>query len=81
MYNTLHTKDNMDKSAHVTFELKIDSGNAAMQSPEDVAAALKHVAKKLPKRFRRAGGSEYTRAIIDENGNTIGSWTLTITEE
>jgi hypothetical protein len=67
----------------VKFELVIESGNEAMQNEEDVAASLRHISKKLVKRFRRdyIGGNYsklHSRKILDENGNSIGHYTLTI---
>lgn len=52
-----------------TFTLKIDLGNAAMSSPEDVAGALESVAAKV-RDGRDEGG------IRDLNGNTVGRWTV-----
>lgn len=51
------------------FTLKINLGNDAMQTPEDIAEALETIAARL-----RAGKEEGT--IRDENGNRVGSWSL-----
>jgi hypothetical protein len=75
----------------VKFELWIETGNEAMQTAEDVAAALKHLAKRLPKRWRKlaygkANGPDgkgpvdlvHDRVVMDENGNKIGAYKLII---
>lgn len=51
------------------FTLKIALGNDAMNSPEEVAAALRAVADRLD-----AGRTQGT--ILDANGNTVGTWDL-----
>jgi hypothetical protein len=51
------------------FTLNIELGNEAMQTGEDVARALRAVAKKLD------GGADSGR-VQDENGNTVGEWDL-----
>lgn len=53
------------------FKLKIEMGNAAMLNRRDVARALKEVAAKLNARNGTEG------RIMDENGNTVGSWEFT----
>lgn len=50
-----------------TFSIEITLGNAAMQTQEDVAAALERVAKRLK------GGDE-EGSIKDINGNTVGNF-------
>jgi hypothetical protein len=52
------------------FELKIATGNAAMQTADAVASALRDVAQRLNQGF--ALGS-----VSDDNGNTVGTWVLT----
>jgi hypothetical protein len=52
-----------------TFTLTIEMGNAAMDTREDLASALEKVAEKL--RNGRDGGS-----VVDENGNTVGTFEL-----
>jgi hypothetical protein len=55
-----------------TFKLDIDLGNAAMSSHENVAAALRKVAKKI------AADSGGTREgpILDLNGRTVGRFEI-----
>jgi hypothetical protein len=55
------------------FTLTITLGNDAMQTPEDVAAALETIAVQL-----RTGID--TKVILDANGNKIGTWTFDPTE-
>jgi hypothetical protein len=52
------------------FTLNIELGNAAMESPQDVAAALRKVADRL----ERIESVEANGRIGDLNGNTVGSW-------
>ncbi len=52
----------------MTFRLKIELGNAAMQDPGDVAQALRQVAVELAD--EGFSGSK----IMDANGNTVGEW-------
>lgn len=52
-----------------TFELGIELGNAAMQEPEHVAAALRSVAQQLEDHARTGPGR-----IRDVNGNTVGGY-------
>ncbi len=51
------------------FELFILLGNAEMESPEDVAIAL----RSLAARFDEQGWAARTY-IWDANGNTVGKW-------
>ena len=51
-----------------TFRLGIELGNDAMQTPEDVADALRDIADRIERGDLTGGG------IRDENGNTVGSW-------
>jgi hypothetical protein len=51
------------------FQLKIQLGNAEMDTPEHVAAALRRVAEKLDAGFTYG-------PIADVNGNTVGSYDL-----
>lgn len=53
----------------MTFKLKIELGNAAMQDHEDVAEALERVARVV--RQGVAG-----RRIMDLNGNAVGEWSF-----
>ena len=52
-----------------TFKLKIELGNEAMLTPEDVADALETVAAKL-----RNGNRQLP--IFDTNGNKVGDYEL-----
>jgi hypothetical protein len=58
----------------VSFRADLESGNAAMQTPEDVADALEDVARRI-----RRGCED--GAIKDLNGNTVGRWGLDIENE
>ncbi len=51
------------------FNLRIELGNAAMQTPEDIADALRSVANKL-----ESGNTE--GSIRDLNGNTVGEFKI-----
>ena len=56
----------------MTFTLKITLGNDAMQTPEDIAGALRDAARRingLPEDMRGEFGK-----IRDSNGNTCGKW-------
>lgn len=53
------------------FTMTIDIGNAAMSTLDDLATTLEHVAVEI-----RNGRQPTT--IRDENGNTVGRWTLTM---
>ena len=55
-----------------TFTLEITLGNDAMQTPQDVAAALRELANRLD----ALAGSDDEQRIRDANGNTVGRWTL-----
>lgn len=50
-----------------TFKIKIEMGNDAMQTSDDVITALKQVIKKL--KDGRDGGK-----IFDANGNNVGDF-------
>lgn len=50
------------------FKLEIELGNDAMQDREDVASALRKAAEKIEQTSAALG------RIIDENGNTVGTW-------
>jgi len=52
-----------------TFTLTINMGNDAMQTPEDVAEALRDAARDI-----ETGGKEF---IYDINGNKVGLWVFT----
>lgn len=49
------------------FRLEIVKGNEAMQTPEDVAAALERVAERLK-------DGCICGVIADRNGNIVGKW-------
>lgn len=54
------------------FELSIELGDDAMQTPDQVAVALRQVAERLTGRGDFEGDESGT--IIDFNGNTVGTW-------
>jgi len=60
------------------FELKIELGNDAMQTPRDVAFVLKKLASKLDDMggFALVDGGK----IMDANGNSVGKWDVEIDE-
>jgi len=58
------------KYANARFILGIDTGNEAMQTPLDVAIALKAVARRLARGYTDG-------TIQDSNGNTVGSFRFT----
>lgn len=54
------------------FTLRIEMGNAAMKTPEDVAESLRAVANRLDYGMDRQSGK-----ILDYNGNKVGEWEFT----
>jgi hypothetical protein len=56
------------------FELTIETGNAAMETPEHVAAALREISRELD-----SGGT--FGHIRDANGNRVGEWEYTLTDD
>jgi len=59
------------------FELKIELGNDAMQTPRDVAFVLKKLASKLDNMgddFALVDGGK----IMDANGNSVGKWDVEV---
>lgn len=58
----------MPETMFEAFSLKIELGNAAMQSGPDVARALREVADRIEH------GLEARGSIRDENGNTVGTY-------
>lgn len=50
------------------FTLNIKMGNEAMQTGEDIAAALHAVAYHVEQH------DDSTGSIFDENGNNVGKW-------
>jgi hypothetical protein len=57
-----------------TFTLTIDLGNDAMQTPQDVAEALRGIAEDLDE---RVGVFPERRGVRDGNGNTVGRYFVT----
>lgn len=53
------------------FTLTLKLGNAAMQTPADIAEALRTVANRLD-----AAGIYANEIIMDENGARVGSWDI-----
>ena len=68
----------------MAFDLKIKLGNAAMQTPEDVAGALREVAEWLDGVGSYEADDEQilwhldAGRIRDVNGNTVGDWEMTV---
>jgi len=65
----------------MTFHLTIDLGNDAMQSGEDVAAALRHAADELEHYNAPFTDQDClplcsAQGIFDLNGNTVGMYEL-----
>ena len=58
-----------------TFKLEIELGNDAMRSTNDIARALEEVAVRLSGQHRSFADADAGR-IHDDNGNTVGSWTV-----
>lgn len=57
------------------FVLKIELGNDAMQTPNDVADALRKLATRLQDCIW-SGDPTALERIRDANGATVGSWTV-----
>jgi hypothetical protein len=51
-----------------SFTLELELGNEAMQSPEDIADALRRVAQMIENSHGAEG------SIMDNNGNTVGKF-------
>jgi hypothetical protein len=64
-----------------TFQLTIELGNDAMRTGSDIAGALGQVATRLTHdEFTGADlgpDAEASGRIRDENGNTVGTWSVT----
>lgn len=63
------------------FTLNIDLDNAGMTYSTQVAGALRKVADRIESNqyvetCEDNGGELITRGIMDENGNTCGSWSV-----
>jgi hypothetical protein len=54
------------------FTLTINLGNAAMQTPDDVARALAVVASRVVRCYSGLDGD--VGKVWDDNGNTVGQW-------
>lgn len=54
------------------FTLTIKTGNDAMETPGDVAAALRKVADRIGCPWLPGD----TGTILDANGNTVGRWEM-----
>lgn len=57
----------------MAFTTTIQLGNAAMYSGSDVATALREVATRLD-------NGDSCGVVMDENGNTVGQWMLTLVD-
>lgn len=53
------------------FTLTLKLGNAAMQTPSDIAEALRTVASRLD-----TAGVYANEIIMDQNGARVGSWAI-----
>ena len=56
--------------------VKIETGNAAMQTPEDISEALQRVAAKVALASTPCDDGK----VLDRNGNTVGFWTINLLE-
>lgn len=56
------------------FQLEIRLGNEAMRDSADIADALERLARRL--RDTTIPGYSRDGVIRDENGNTVGGWSL-----
>ena len=56
------------------FRLTIKLGNDAMQSADDIAAALVRTAARVARRGEAIQGD--SGVIMDDNGNRVGTWEL-----
>jgi hypothetical protein len=57
------------------FDLSITIGNDAMQTPTDVANALRRVVRRLDN-MEGGGWYDTTGPIRDYNGNRVGEWLI-----
>lgn len=55
-----------------SFVLRIELGNDAMRTADDVSRTLTKIAARL----RGRDWDEWTEKILDDNGNSIGNFTL-----
>lgn len=58
------------------FVLELDLGNAAMGSGRDIQSALEDAAASVTVRLTFLRLSRVKVPIRDENGNTVGSWSI-----
>lgn len=56
------------------FILKIKLGNEAMETPSDVAQALRETADKVERLFGRFPSCGCDGSLRDVNGNTVGEF-------
>ncbi len=57
------------------FFIKIDIGNEAMDSHEDLSVAIKKVANRIGTGLYNVHpDNEYQVTITDANGNSVGKW-------
>jgi hypothetical protein len=64
-----------------TLRLEIRTGNAAMLTGEDVAAALETAALQVRESFEYDEVvAQHARAILDVNGNRVGQWKVHATD-
>jgi len=61
LVNALHPR-------YETYDLRINMGNAAMQTRKHAAALIRQAANDLENTFQDEG------KLRDENGNTVGTW-------
>lgn len=61
------------------FTLRIELGNDAMSTIANVANALMRVSRRIVMNEYSLDES-MTRGIIDDNGNTVGEWSIVINE-
>ena len=59
-----------------TFTLNLRLGNDAMQTPEDIAEALRRAAGWLEDYGHDNVENGGSQTLIDQNGNHVGSWVV-----
>lgn len=67
----MNRREDFGSRLQCRFAVSIALGNDAMQTPQDVAKALREIAEKLDTTGPSRG------PVIDRNGNTVGTFTLT----
>lgn len=60
------------------FTLTITLGNDAMQTPDDVAAALAHVAHRVRASDAWGDPTHAGHLVLDDNGNRVGEWAVSL---